>query len=288
MKRQNMLRHSGLSALVCLCAIPLAATAKAEAVDAGRWAVSGSVGTEFTTSGDVHGGATTGEIPLATIASLRDPGAPALPGAITATGNAGQLRIQSRSFDDIYGEAMTFNFEGTYGIGGGREVFGSFDYVKADEGRVQVGTAAVVNGSTTVAEVPVFGTFSDYKGMGVSVGVRQWFYSGATLQPYVAGRIGATKVDAIDATFTIPDLTITQSLRNVAFYDETTILTAGIDLGVAYALSDTVTLTAETGVRYYGDLDGNDSAIGGLGLASINEDGKRVAFPVSLKLRAVF
>ncbi len=280
--------RSGLSALVLLSSAAFAATASAQAVDAGRWAVSGSVGSELSTSGDVHGGATTGEIPLRVIASLRDPGAPALPGAITATGNAGQLRIQSRGFDDIYDNAMTFNLEGTYGLGGGREVFGSFDYVKADEGSVQVGTAAVVNGSTTVAEVPVYGRFGEYKGMGVSVGLRQWFNEGGTLQPYIAGRVGASKIDAIDASFTIPDLTINQSLQNVPFYDETTILTAGVDVGVSYALSETISVTAETGVRYYGDLDGNDSAIGGLGLASINEEGKRVTYPISIKLRAVF
>lgn len=277
-----------LMATSALAALSLASVAQAGPVEAGRWAVSGSIGTEVPVSGDVHGGTTTGEIPLATLASLRDAGAPALPSALTATGNAGQLRIQSRGFDDIYDNATALNFEATYGIGGGREVFGSFDYVKADEGTTQVGTAAVVNGTNTVAEVPVYGRFGEYKGMGVSVGVRQWFNEGGTFEPYIAGRIGATKIDEIRATFTVPDLTINQSLRDVPFYDDTTVLTAGFEAGVSYKMSENVSLIAETGLRYYGKLDGNDSAIGGLGLASINEEGSRLVVPVTLKLRAVF
>lgn len=280
-------------ALTLLCApalasLSLASVAHAGPVESGRWAVSGSIGTEVPVSGDVHGGTTTGQIPLATIASLRDAGAPALPAALTATGNAGQLRIQSRGFDDIYDNATALSFEATYGIGKGRELFGSFDYVKADEGSTQVGTAAVVNGSNTVAEVPVFGRFGEYKGMGVSVGARQWFNEGGTFEPFIAGRIGVSKIDEIRATFTIPDLTINQSLRNVPFYDDTTIVTAGVEAGISYKMSENVSLIAETGLRYYGKLDGNDSAIGGLGLASINEEGNRLVVPVTLKLRAVF
>jgi hypothetical protein len=262
--------------------------ASAQAVEQGKWAITGSIGSERNTSGDLHGGTTTGAIPLATIASLRDAGAPALPAALTAAGNAGQLRIKARSYDDVYGSNNNLAFETAYGIGNGREVFGELGYSTADGGRIQVGTAAVINGSNTVAEVPVFGNFGDYKALSLSVGARQWFNEGGTWQPYIAGRIGMTKVDEIRASFTVPDLTINSSLNNLPFYDDTTVVTLGFDVGVAYNISDTMTLIGEAGIRRSNDLDGNDSAIGGLGLASINEDSSRTYVPISLKLRAKF
>jgi hypothetical protein len=235
----------------------------------GRWTVSPEISVEFPSGGDVHGGV---DAPVADLGGLN----PALAG-VSAT-----LEVESRSFDDIYGDAVSFGLEAAYGVNDSAEFFGALRYVTADEGRVQVGGAAVPALNTTL---PVFGTFSDYEAWALEAGYRQYFGSSA-LRPYVAGRAGVVFTDAISATFEVPDAAIT--IANAPFYDDSTSFTAGLDVGLSYALSDRVSVQAETGIRYVSELEGDDSAIGGLGLGSINGVGDRTYVPVTLRARFVF
>ena len=64
--------------------------------------------------------------------------------------------------------------------------------------------------------------------------------------------------------------------------------TTGADLGVAWALSEKASLALEIGARYHGDVSDDDSAIGGLGLATINDTGSRTAFPVGVRFQMRF
>lgn len=251
----------------------MSSTALAKPLEAGQFSGSITAGVEFPVDGDVHGGAVA---PVASLAALN----PNLPAA------SAELRIRARSFDDIYGEAATYGVEGAYGLGGGLEVIGAVRAIQADEGRVQVGTAFV---PALSAELPVFGRFGEFNAVSFEAGLRQHFDLGGGLEPFIGGRVGLTQVDAIRATFTVPvpngvgtepnDI----ALNNVAFYDDTTALTVGLDMGVSFEIVEGFTLTAETGVRYQGELDGDDSAIGGLGLGRINDAGDRVSVPVTLK-----
>lgn len=49
-----------------------------------------------------------------------------------------------------------------------------------------------------------------------------------------------------------------------------------------------MSVQAETGVRYISSLSDDDSAIGGLGLASINGVGDRTYVPVTLRAKFAF
>ncbi|WP_242912364.1 hypothetical protein [Brevundimonas pishanensis] len=235
----------------------------------GRWSVSLEAGAEFPVDGDVHGGAT------ARVPDL-GPLNPALAGVDA------ELRIQPRSFDDIYGEGMSIGAQFAYEMMENGEAFGTVRYMKADEGRVQVGGAFV---PALNATLPVYGIFSDYESWAIEAGYRQYFGNGP-LKPYVAGRLGAVFTDKISATFEIPDGGIT--IADAPFYDSSTSFTAGLDVGVSYAVSDMVTLQAETGIRHITKLEDDDSAIGGLGLASINNVGERTYMPLTVRARFAF
>ena len=235
----------------------------------GKWTVSIEAGADFQVGGDVHGGAT------ALVPDL-GPLNPALAGVDA------ELRIQPRSFDEIYGEGMNIGAEFAYGMMNNGEAFGAIRYMKADEGKVQVGGAFVPALDTTL---PVFGTFSDYESWAIEAGYRQYFGDGP-LKPYLAGRVGAVFTDKITATFEIPDGGIT--IADAPFYDSSTSFTVGIDVGLSYAVSDMVTLQAETGIRHITKLEDDDSAIGGLGLASINNVGERTYMPLTVRARFAF
>ena len=98
--------------------------------------------------------------------------------------------------------------------------------------------------------------------------------------------MGATRVDEINADFTIPAAAIT--LNDTPFYESGWAMSAGADLGVAWALSETVSLAVEAGARYHADLKDDDSGVGGLGLAGINDTGSRTSYPISLRLTVRF
>ena len=82
----------------------LAAAGAAQAQTApGQWTFGFEAGAEFPTDGEVHEGA---------IAPVPDLGPlnPALAGVDA------ELRIEPRSYDDIYGEAFNVGFEAAYGV----------------------------------------------------------------------------------------------------------------------------------------------------------------------------
>ncbi|MEN1930012.1 hypothetical protein WCE37_13610 [Luteimonas sp. MJ250] len=135
---------------------------------------------------------------------------------------------------------------------------------------------------------------------GVDVPVNGDVHDGATaivpdlgpLNPALAGvdaelrigaRVGATRVDEIRATFEIPDAGIT--IADAPFNDSGWLASGGLDVGVIVPFGETFSMTLASGVRYTADLKDDDSAIGGLGLATINDTGSRFSVPVTLSAR---
>ncbi|MBU6406045.1 MAG: hypothetical protein KGS44_02745 [Alphaproteobacteria bacterium] len=261
----------------CLAATALLiAPALAKPLASGQFSGAITGGVENPIGGDVHGGT---NAPLASLAAL-NPNLPAV--------NA-ELRIQARSFEDIYGEAASFGVEGAYGLGGGRELFGALRAIEAEEAQAQVGQAFV---PALSASLPVFGRFGAFQALSLEGGVRQYFDLGGGFAPYIGGRVGLTQVDGIRATFTVPvpagvgaepnDI----ALNNVRFYDDSTAFTVGLDVGVSFELAPGFSVGLDTGLRYQSGLKDDDRDIGALGLASINNEGDRLSVP--LTLRAAF
>ena len=251
---------------VALLAVALGLPATAMAQSGPSFILIG--GGDVSVSGDVHKGA------IAPIADL-GPLNPALAGV------SAELRIGARSYDRIYGKATNFGVEMAWPMASG-EVFGQLLSTRTSAGSTEVGGAFVPALNTTL---PVYGRFEGYKAMSLEGGYRHFFGTGK-VRPYVAGRIGTTKVDGINATFTIPDAAIT--LTDVPFFDGGWQMSGGADLGLLWSMSEKASLALEVGARYHGEISDDDSALSGLGLASINDAGKRTSYPVNLRLQFRF
>ncbi|GAB3511814.1 hypothetical protein [Pseudoxanthomonas daejeonensis] len=251
-----------LSAALCTLAGP-ALAGPAE----GRFSMSLLGGIDTPVSGDVHTGA---------ISDIPDLGPlnPALAGV------GAQLRIESRGHDRVYGAASSYGLEFAYGFDDRSEIFGQLRQANAGAGRVRVGGAYV---PALATELSVFGTFSRYEAYTAEVGYRRYFGESGWARPFLAGRIGGTETDAIRATFEIPDANIV--IPDAPFFDKDWALSAGLEAGVIIPVGGRFSMTVSGGVQYVGDLSGDDSAIGGLGLASINDTGSRVSVPVSISGR---
>lgn len=257
--------------LITVAALAMTAMASPTLVHAEAGKITGTIfgGAEFPVGGTVHTGATSA---IADLGALN----PALAG-VPAT-----LNIEKRSQNAVYDRAWTLGAELAYGLNDNGQILAQFRYSRANGNRIQVGTA--VAGAPVNATLPVFGTFSDAKTFSGEVGYRQFFGSTEGVRPYLAGKVGAAKRSKVNATFEIPDAAIT--IANAPFTRASWVFSAGADAGVSIPVSPAFSLQAETGLRYQGGLRDNDTALSGLGLAAINDDGKRWSVP--LTVRATF
>ncbi|MBK5912498.1 hypothetical protein CCR85_13475 [Rhodothalassium salexigens] len=236
----------------------------------GRWSFSVFGNYDVSIGGDVHDGTLA---PVADLGGLN----PDLAGV------GADLDIEARGYDDIYDTVFNIGGEIGYYLTGSAELLTRVTYIDSDGGAAQVGGAVVPALDTTL---PVAGEFDDYNALTVEIGARYTFYPRSRLKPFFGGTVGVAFVDDIRATFRIPDADIL--IDDVPFYDNTTAFTASAQTGLALALTPSIDLIGEVGVRYLGDLDGDDSAIGGLGLASINDGGRRWSIPLGARLQFRF
>ena len=71
-------------------------------------------------------------------------------------------------------------------------------------------------------------------------------------------------------------------------FQEMRVFAAVVDAGSFVRASEALDMSKPAVSRYVADLEGDDSAIGGLGLGSINDTGKRVSVPISIAARFDF
>ena len=253
-------------------ALLLAAAGPAYAAgpEQGKFSISVFGGADRPISGDVHTGAVA---PVPDLGPLN----PALAGV------SAELRIRSRNHEQVYGTAKSFGLELGYGLSDRSEIFLQAKETSADDGRVRVGAAYVPALDT---ELDVFGRFSGYDAYTWEVGYRHFFRDGSRVRPFVSARLGATETDDIRATFEIPDAAIT--IPNAPFYEKDWALSGGLEAGAQISFTERFSMRLTAGVNYIDDLSGDDSAIGGLGLARINDTGKRVSVPISVTGRFDF
>lgn len=257
-------------------AISLACAAPAALAETGGFSFALRGAADTSVSGDVHGGAT-----------LDVPDLGAVPTAISALdGVPGIIGVESRAFDDIYDTGWTLGGEMSYGYTDATRFFVSLDYTRLDAGDEQVGSVTV---PALGATLPLRGDFGDYEAWSAQVGMRYRFANRGLWTPFVGGRLGATRIESIEARFFVPfqdgnavDLT------NVPFFDSSTAFTGGIDFGLDYEISDTFGLGLIASLQYVDAPDGDDAALGGLGLGSINDEGERWSLPVGLRARWTF
>ena len=238
----------------------LATTAAHAAPEKGGISVRVLGGADFPVAGTFHGGA---NAPIADLGALN----PSLAG-VPAT-----LAIEERGNRRLYNGSLGAGAELGYGLSDTAELFGSFRYQRNKRSTIPVGNAVV---PALNASLPVFGDFGKLQAYSGEIGYRQ-FFSRGTIQPYAAARAGVTFTDGIQANFRVPDANI--ALNNVPFYKNSVSATLGGDIGIAIPVSTGVELNLETGIRWTSGLRGDDTALAGLGLASINNAGARWDIP---------
>jgi hypothetical protein len=240
------IRQTGVAAIAAAAVL---AAMPAAAQDA-RVTVSFDAGGQVPVSGDVHAGGSGRVLTLPT-------------------------QVSARTYGDVYGTG----FYWAAGLGfrvsrlGEVRVQGSYTSNPAEQ--LQVGT---------VAGLPLLALFDDYKAFGMDFGYRQYLSSG-TVQPFVGGSVGFTRVAAAQAEFSVPAASVV--LPNVDFLDDSTVASFGGSAGVLVNVSRNLAFQGGIELRWHGDA-GDVDGLAGTGLEAINDETRRWAMPITAGVTVKF
>lgn len=245
MKRYTSITSFGIATVAALLwATPAHAQAERP------WSVSFDAGAQVAVSGDAHGGAN------GTVLNL--------PTSVTA-----------KSYGDAFGPGFLWAASVGYKVTKAGEIRVTGSYTANPAEKLQVGT---------VANLPLFAEFHDYKAFGMDFGYRQYLTTGS-VKPFVGGSVGFTRVSAIDSTLTVPAANVT--LANVPFYADSTVPSFGINGGAQMNINEMLAFQAGVELRWHGDLKQNEG-LAGTGLQTINDKTRRGAMPVTAGLTVRF
>lgn len=240
-----------------------------------RWNVEAAIGPEFFFGGDAISGGDINDLSGATI-----------PTALGGTGVAGTTVVTSnnQSIQDIYGIGARYELGGSYALSPNRKVTLSGHYSNADADETTLGT---INGTD------VTGQLSDFERYGFEAGLRQYakpFNAPLvnSLRPYVEGRAGVTRIRDIE--FVNSDDSATILPGTTPFIDGSWVPTATGLVGLETPVSKYLTMGIETGVRWTGAPDSDNSVLGaGVPLAGTNNFGRNtLSVPLQIRGRYRF
>ena len=208
-----------------------------------RWSVSFDLGAQTAISGDAHGGGSGRVLNLPT-------------------------SVVAKSYSGIFGPG----FDWAGGVG----------YAIAPQGEIRVSGSYTTNPSErkevgSVAGLPLFAKFDDYKAFRMDFGYRQ-YVGGGSLKPFIGGSAGFTRLEAINSTLTVPAANVT--LSNVGFYKSSTVPSFSLSGGTQIALTENLAFQGGVDLRWHGDLKQNEG-LAGTGLESINNESRRWTFPIT-------
>ena len=207
------------------------------------WSVSFDAGTQVAVSGNVHAGGAGSVLGLPT-------------------------QVQERSYRDIYGNGFYWATSLGYRVGEAGEIRVQGNYTDTPADRLQVGT---------VAGLPLFALFDDYKAFGMDFGYRQYF-GAAMARPYVGASGGFVRVDKIQSEFSVPAAGVV--LSNVNMYDTSVVPGIGVGAGVQINVSERLAVQGGVEFKWQGDA-GDLDGLAGTGLESINDESRRWSMPIT-------
>ena len=231
------------SVTVPVAAMLVALSAGDARAQSNPWSVSFDLGTQVALSGDVHGGGSGTVLNLPT-------------------------QVEGRSYGDIYGNGFYWAAGLGYRIGEAGEIRVQGSYISNPADRLQVGT---------VAGLPLFALFDDYKAFGMDFGYRQYFGT-AMARPFVGAGGGFVRVDTIQSELSVPAAGVV--LSNVNMYDTSVVPSVGVGGGVQINLSDRVAVQGGVEFKWQGDATDLDG-LAGTGLESINDESRRWSMPIT-------
>jgi hypothetical protein len=177
-------------------------------------------------------------------------------------------QVEARSYGDVYGSGFYWGAGVGYRVSEAGEIRVHGSYTDNPAERLQVGT---------VAGLPLFALFDNYKAFAMDFGYRQYLGS-AMARPYVGAGGGFVRVASIQSEFSVPTAGVV--LPQVNMYDSSVIPSFGAGGGVQIHFSSTLAFEAGLTFKWQGDAQDLDG-LAGTGLESINDNSRRWSLPIT-------
>ncbi len=196
----------------------------------------------------------------------------------TLTGETGTLTLDKLRYDDLFRHRYDTGVEVGYAFSDNLQSFGRFSY-DGLAGRTRRIGSLTVGGLGTPS--PLDARFSDANNMSLDVGTRYFFSTSTPWRPYAGAALGATHLDAMRATLSVPDTAL--DLTNLRFTRSSLVFSQSVETGVEYSPS------TNFGVRFSIDADhvgapksAHDPSLAELGFDSSHDAEARWTFPVAV------
>jgi hypothetical protein len=230
-----------ISVPVALLATVLGSSAEAQT---GPWSLSFDAGAQIALGGDVHGSGSGAVLGLPT-------------------------QVTAKSYGDVYGTGFAWTAGLGYRLGSG-EIRVQGGYTSNPAERLQVGT---------VAGLPLFGLFEDYKAFNMDFGYRQYLGSNSQVRPFVAAGAGFVRLAAVTSEFSVPDAGVV--LSGVEFLESSVVPAFGFGGGVQVDVAERFAIQGGIDFKWHGDAEDADAGLAGSGLEPINDRSRRWSMPVT-------
>jgi hypothetical protein len=225
----------------------------------------------------VYGGdsvAVSGELRAPTSAQLTDLGTldPAL------VGDGGALSLDKLKYDDLFRHRYDTGLELGYSLSDNLQTFSRFSYDGLEGRSRRIGTLTS-EGLTSPA--PLDARFSDADNMSLDVGSRYFWSTGTAWRPYASAALGATHLDSMRATISVPDTAV--DLKNVRFTRPGTVFSQSLETGVEFNPTNSFGMRVSVDADHFGTpRSAHDPALAELGFDSAHDAQGRWTFPVAL------
>ena len=174
-----------------------------------------------------------------------------------------------QAYTNHFSDGMRLRFGGGWGLSYNLEAFGFFGYGKLNATERIVGS---------VAGYPLYTRFSNGRAIDLEGGLRYYVRPEGRVRSYVAASTALRFLDDTTATIRVPELGLT--ISDFDYWNGSTVLTFGGDVGLSYGLSERFSIGAEVGLRFQAGPD-PAQILFGTTLADINDTGSRWSLPIS-------
>lgn len=250
---------------LALVALGGARLASASNYDEGQWVTSFTAGSNLVSTGNF----TSQMIGHADLGNI-DPVLTGVP--VTTT-------LSPLSFRDAFADGPSFGLETGYMVQSNLEPFIRLSY---SEMRGRLTDIGQFDSPGFAAPGVLTADMDDVNSWALNVGTRYFLADTGTMRAFVAGYLGANRMDAMRATFVVggaPETAVHEELL-----PQRTSFDAGAEGGVSWKIADQADLSLSLGAQYVDARSSTTDAFAPLGIDAAQFAGQRWSFPVNLGL----
>ena len=254
---------------VALAALGGTQVASANSYDEGQWITTFTAGSNLVSNGTFS--SQTG----ATIADLGgiDP---------ALAGQSGTVAIDHLQFNDAFRAGPSFGIEAGYMAQSNVEPFVRLSYSQLSGRNQEIG---FITSPALDSPVPIHADFGDMDSWGLDLGARYFLSDNGALRTYIAGYLGANRIDALHAHYTVAGMPASpreEILPQVTRFD------AGVEGGVAWQVSENADLSLSVGAQYVDARHEQTDAFAPIGIDEVSFTDQRWSLPVNFGVNFKF